>query len=293
MGMFNRLLDRIGHGMAKALSHQVSGYEPYTPSDYDTLWATLQPGDILLIEGNQLVSSTIKYLTNSTWSHAAIYVGHVLPRPADGSERPRLVESILGEGCIAVPLSRYSTFNTRICRPVALTTEDRDKVVEFMISKIGTQYDLRNIFDLLRYFFPVPVPSRFRRRLIAFGSGEPSKAICSSLIAQAFQAVKYPILPEVTRAPGRAHAESRYSRREILHIRHHSLFAPRDFDLSPYFQIVKPTIEVGFDYKKLHWSGKVSDRDILRSSGSKSDEARDAEITSGPGNPKPDYSHNR
>lgn len=291
--MFNRLLDRIGHGMAKALSHQVSGYEPYTPSDYDTLWATLQPGDILLIEGNQLVSSTIKYLTNSTWSHAAIYVGHVLPRPADGSERPRLVESILGEGCIAVPLSRYSTFNTRICRPVALTTEDRDKVVEFMISKIGTQYDLRNIFDLLRYFFPVPVPSRFRRRLIAFGSGEPSKAICSSLIAQAFQAVKYPILPEVTRAPGRAHAESRYSRREILHIRHHSLFAPRDFDLSPYFQIVKPTIEVGFDYKKLHWSGKVSDRDILRSSGSKSDEARDAEITSGPGNPKPDYSHNR
>ncbi len=66
MGIFNRLLDRIGHRMAKALVHPVSGYEPYTPSDYDTLWATLQPADILLIEGNQFISSTIKYLFITT-----------------------------------------------------------------------------------------------------------------------------------------------------------------------------------------------------------------------------------
>lgn len=258
------MLDRAGRRMARVLVKQVSGYEPYTPSDYDTLWATLQPGDVLLIEGNQFISSTIKYLTNSTWSHAALYVGHVLPRPEDGSERPRLIESVLGQGCIAVPLSRYSSFNTRICRPVGLTEEDRQRVVEFMIGKLGTKYDLKNILDLLRYFFPIPVPSRFRRRMIALGSGDPTKAICSSLIAQAFQHVKYPILPEITRAPGRAHAESRYSRREIMHIRHHSLFAPRDFDLSPYFEIVKPTVHRGFDYRKLNWSGRVSERDILR-----------------------------
>jgi Permuted papain-like amidase enzyme, YaeF/YiiX, C92 family len=267
MGMFDRLLDRIGHRLANVLVKPLSGYEPYTPSDYDTLWATLLPGDVLLIEGNQLISSTIKYLTNSTWSHAALYVGHSLPRPSDGSERPRLIESVLGQGCVAVPLSRYSSFNTRICRPVGLTDEDRQKVVDFMIGKLGTKYDLRNIFDLLRYFFPIPVPQRFRRQMIALGSGDPTKAICSSLIAQAFQSVRYPILPEVTRAPGRAHAESRYSRREILHIRHHSLFTPRDFDLSPYFEVVKPTIARGFDYRKLHWSGKVADRDILRPKG--------------------------
>jgi hypothetical protein len=272
MGMFDRLLDRIGHRLAALLVKPLSGYEPYTPSDYDTLWATLLPGDVLLIEGNQLISSTIKYLTNSTWSHAALYVGHSLPRPSDGSERPRLIESFLGQGCVAVPLSRYSSFNTRICRPVGLTDEDRKKVVDFMIGKLGTKYDLRNIFDLLRYFFPIPVPQRFRRQMIALGSGDPTKAICSSLIAQAFQSVKYPILPEITRAPGRAHAESRYSRREILHIRHHSLFTPRDFDLSPYFEVVKPTIAHGFDYKKLHWSSKVADGDILRKKG-KLDEA--------------------
>ena len=40
----------------------------------------------------------------------------------------------------------------------------------------------------------------------------------------------------------------------MLEIRHHSLYAPRDFDISPYFAVVKPTIENGFDYKCLHWA---------------------------------------
>ena len=31
---------------------------------------------------------------------------------------------------------------------------------------------------------------------------------------------------------------------------------PRDFDISPYFQVVKPTIEYGFDYTALHWADK-------------------------------------
>ena len=269
--------DRLGHRLAGLLTKQVSGYEPYTPSDYDTLWATLEPGDILLVEGNQFVSSTIKYLTNSTWSHAAFYVGHELPRPPDGSERPRLIEVNIGEGCVAVPLSRYATFNTRICRPVGLTNEDRQRIVAFMVGKLGSKYDLSNIFDLLRYFFPIPVPSRFRRRMIALGSGDPTRAICSSLIAQAFQSVGYPILPEITHAPGRAHAESRYSRAEIMHIRHHSLFTPRDFDLSPYFQVIKPTITHGFDYRKIKWSGKVSEIDVLRERSSREKAAgRDA-----------------
>ena len=44
--------------------------------------------------------------------------------------------------------------------------------------------DLKNVFDLARYLFPVPpVPSRLRRRLIALGSGDPTRAICSTVIA--------------------------------------------------------------------------------------------------------------
>ncbi len=253
------LLDRFGRFIAGRLEDTSSGYEPYTPSDPETLRRALMPGDILLVEGNQRVSAAIKYLTQSTWSHSALYVGDALPDAADGSERPRLVEVNLGEGCVAVPLSKYRTYNTRICRPRGLTPDDRDAVVEFMTARIGHRYDTKNVVDMLRYFLPAPpVPVRWRRRMIAFGSGDPTRAICSTMIAQAFEQIRYPILPEITRAPGRASAQSTYSRQEILHIRHHSLYTPRDFDLSPYFEIVKPTLEYGFDYKTIVWSDAVA-----------------------------------
>jgi hypothetical protein len=31
------------------------------------------------------------------------------------------------------------------------------------------------------------------------------------------------------------------------------LFTPRDFDLSPYFEVVKPKLKLGFDPHSLHW----------------------------------------
>jgi hypothetical protein len=34
--------------------------------------------------------------------------------------------------------------------------------------------------------------------LITLGSGDPSRLICSALIAEAFRAVHYPILPKIT-----------------------------------------------------------------------------------------------
>lgn len=254
------LLDRLGRRFADKLQGQTSGYEPYTPSDPETLARSLRPGDVLLVEGNQKVSAAIKYLTQSTWSHAALFVGDEVPLTLDqaalrATERPQLIEVNLGEGCVAVPLTKYRTYNTRICRPVGLTPEDRDTLVAFMISRLGLKYDMKNITDMLRYFMPTPpVPVRWRRRLIAFGSGDPTRAICSTLIAQAFEAIRYPILPDITRAQGHAAATSTYSRDEILHIRHHSLYTPRDFDLSPYFEIVKPTLKYGFDYKRLEWA---------------------------------------
>jgi hypothetical protein len=254
------LLDRFGRRIADRLQSQTSGYEPYTPSDPETLARTLRPGDILLVEGNQKVSAVIKYLTQSTWSHAALFVGDEIPLTLDQAaltsiERPQLIEVNLGEGCVAVPLTKYRTYNTRICRPVGLTPEDRNMLVSFMVSRLGLKYDLKNIADMLRYFMPAPpVPVRWRRRMLAFGSGDPTRAICSTLIAEAFERIRYPILPDVTRAPGHAAATSTYSREEILHIRHHSLYTPRDFDLSPYFAVVKPTLEYGFDYKRLEWA---------------------------------------
>jgi hypothetical protein len=70
--------------------------------------------------------------------------------------------------------------------------------------------------------------------------------------------VRYPILPEVRREWAKDPASADFYA-EIYRIRHHSLFAPRDFDISPFFQIVKPTIESGFDYRALKWDEGVDD----------------------------------
>ena len=57
----------------------------------------------------------------------------------------------------------------------------------------------------------------------------------------------YPILPEMRRRNSDPGAEDH--NREILTIRHYSLYTPRDFDISPYFDVVKPTVEHGFTYR--------------------------------------------
>jgi len=255
MTFINNSLDNIAKWLASILQKESSGYRPFTPSDPETLERTLQPGDILLVEGNQKIAVAIKYLTQSTWSHAAMYIGDAADASIKDASGPHLIESNLGEGCVAVPLSKYETYNTRICQAVNLTNADRKKLVQFMVDSLGTKYDTRNILDLARYLFPMPpVPVRWRRRMIALGSGSPTRAICSSLIAQAYQSVHYPILPSIEPIKDHERAASPYSREEIHRIRHHTLFVPRDFDLSPYFRVIKPTIESGFDYKKLVWS---------------------------------------
>jgi hypothetical protein len=243
-----QVLDTIGRVIARYLERPVQGYEPFASSDPAALRKSLEPGDVLLVEGNSHISGVIKYLTQSTWSHAALCVGPIEGTNTHEGEPHVLVEAEIGEGVVSSPLSKYYSYHTRICRPIGLSAEDRATVCGYAIDRIGFDYDLRNIIDLMRYLVPLPVPQRWRRRMIALGSGNPTRLICSALIAQAFEAVRYPILPKVTRL------ESEAARREILEIRHSSLYAPRDFDISPYFTIVKPTLLEGFNYKSVHWA---------------------------------------
>ncbi|MGD8784638.1 MAG: YiiX/YebB-like N1pC/P60 family cysteine hydrolase [Thioalkalispiraceae bacterium] len=253
----NIISGKIGRWLAKFLDQPSGSYQPFSITDTETLSRCMQPGDVLLVEGNLRISVAIKYLTQSTWSHAAMYIGDNLDKKSEAEETPSLVEADLSQGVIAVPLSKYATYNTRICRPLHLTADDQQALVQFMLDNLGNQYDLKNVIDLMRYLLPTPpVPVNWRRRMIAFGSGDPTRAICSTLIAQAFQRIRYPILPEIERLK----TAKSTTEKEILHIRHHSLFTPRDFDISPYFRVVKPTLETGFDYKKLNWAAQKTAR---------------------------------
>jgi hypothetical protein len=256
-----RLADRIaewlGRRLARYLAQPVKDFVPLATADPGAFLRALRPGDIVLVEGNTRVSTAIKYLTQSTWSHSSLYVGPISGRGEPSGEPHVLIEADVEHGVLSAPASKYSRAHTRICRPIGLSADDVRAVTDFAVDRIGMAYDLRNTFDLLRYLLPTPpVPSRFRRRMIALGAGSPTRAICSTLIAQAFQTINYPILAPIEDiASGQAGITSVGSKgaREVAHIRHYSLFTPRDFDISPYFAVVKPTIQAGFNYHLAKW----------------------------------------
>ncbi len=248
----NNFLSILGKLLARYLNHNVHQHGIIPPRSSDQLLATLQPGDVLLVEGNRRVSTAIKYLTQSTWSHAALFIGsdHGYAVPTDHY----FIEADTLAGVRTIGIDEFGGMNTRICRPLGLSSVDCHRVIDHAMAQLGHQYDLRNVWDLARYLISTPpVPQAYRRQMIALGSGDPSRAICSTLIAQAFQFIRYPILPimeslsvDSPLCPGCV--------KEVMHIRHHSLFAPRDFDISPYFQVIKVGLDADFDFRSLPWA---------------------------------------
>ena len=147
------IFETLSRIVAHYLQKEVRGYSPLSSTPYNLLRETIRPGDVLLVEGSQRISVAIKYLTQSTWSHAAICIGATVPA---------LIEADIIDGVTEVPLSKYATYNTRICRPHQLTRDDTEKLILYLKSKIGMKYDLKNAFDLIRYLLPQPpVPSRW------------------------------------------------------------------------------------------------------------------------------------
>lgn len=247
--MFSWIAKRSGHWLATFLGKPMKHFKPAVTADVEGLKNILKVGDVVLVEGELRVSSAIKYLTQSTWSHAAMYVGTL------GDQENMLIEADMSEGIRAVPLEYYENYHLRVCRPYKITQEHQKELRQYMVNRLGDHYDLDNVIDLMRYLLPnPPVPSAWRRGLLELGSGEPTKAICSTVIAQAFISIQYPILPASSKRL-LADIETRKSRYvNVFRERHFSLFVPRDFDVSPYFQIIKPTIENDFDYQQSYWS---------------------------------------
>jgi len=244
----------------RLLTKPLASYVQRVPNNVDKLKRTLRKGDVLLVEGDQRISQVIRYLTQSCWSHCALYVGDELlkgdPQRAArlrqrfGDEAQYLlVEADLPEGVCVSPLTKYQRFNIRICRPQGLHRDDVDTLLGHAIAHLGRRYNVRHIVELLRFFFPVSiVPQRWRRAALTFGSSGGRAVICSSMIAEAFTSVGYPILPEVTLTDGSAPVAPWWKRRlarnaprpQAKFRRHNTaLVTPRDFDLSPYFEVVK------------------------------------------------------
>ncbi len=237
------------------------GPPPNSPlCDFQRLSYELKPGDVLLVEGRSRISEVIKQITQSSWTHSALYIGRLFDiddkmlqakirasHEGDPGEQ-LIVEALLGEGTIISPITKYRNDHLRICRPTGLEQTDAQLVIKYAIRHLGSDYDVRHLLDLARFFFPWGfLPRRWRSSLFEHNAGGPTRTVCSSLLANAFNTVNFPILPFIDRSED---GSIRFFKRNPR------LFTPQDFDYSPYFNIIKYPF-LGLDdlgvYRRLPW----------------------------------------
>jgi hypothetical protein len=203
-------------------------------------------------------------ITQSNWSHAVLYVGrlHDIEDPHlrdrlgkhyhGGADRQLIIESELGMGTVVRALTAYEGEHIRICRPRGLGYSDSQKVISNAIARLGTTYDVRQIFDLARFLIPWSImPRRWRSSLFSARPGKSTQTVCSTMIAEAFGSVQFPILPLVKRVEGDS---------VQLFMRNPKLCTPSDFDYSPYFDIIKyPFLDFHHhaDQRLLPWKGSA------------------------------------
>lgn len=249
----------LGSFLAKWLNKEL-GKPEFPLCDFEKIRHEIKQCDVLLIEGTTRISKQIQTLIGSPWSHAALYIGRlhdiedhamreVVSKYFNGDRQKQLVlESNLGEGTVISAIDRYKGDHIRICRPKGLRHKDAQSIINFCAHSLGKPYDVRHVFDLLRLLLPWRLlPRRWGSSIFKIRKNSPNE-ICSALIAKGFESVSFPILPVVQLTDGK---------KPIMHMRNPNLYTPKDFDYSPYFQIIKYpmfSIDQAPSYKNLPWS---------------------------------------
>ena len=259
MFLYYKIKNYLWDRFVSWLTYEPPGEQPPLTS-FERLRYELRPGDVLLVEGRSNVSEIIKSITQSIWTHSFFYIGrlHDIDDPVlrDHIQRYRhcspdeqlIIEAMLGKGIIVSSIEDYDGEHLRICRPRGITRKDSQTVIEFAITHLGTDYDVRQIMDLARFMFPYWfLPKRWRSTLFEHNAGKPTQTVCSTMMAEAFAKVRFPIIPVLYQD----------KKGQLSLVRRNSkLITPRDFDHSPYFDVIKYPIldfdELGI-YRKLPW----------------------------------------
>ena len=268
--LLNQWITLIRRFVLNRLELEQPQYQQRIFNNPQRLHASIRKGDLVLVEGRSRMSSIIKLFSSSHWSHVAIYVGDALTQtqhPASehfkqqfGPQASHLIiEAYSGQGVIVSALDKYIDFNIRICRPYGIQADDLEIVISEAISNIGHRYDDQNIVEIaLMVLASVARPGVRRSHRTCLGSCNDFQVICSGMIAKAFQKVGYPIIPALNPMPAGKRAPSANPYGAKLIMRHFSQILPRDFDLSPNFEVIKFNI-IGqpFDYHEL-WQEKLT-----------------------------------
>ena len=259
--MFGKLRDKTWSCIVNWLTATPDSHK-LSPNDFEVIEQRISPADVLLVEGQTRVGGIIKNITRSAWSHSAICIGPLneieelslrekLHQNYSGrDDEPLMVEAELGRGTVVTPLSFYKDYHVRVARPIGLSEMDVKKVTAYMIDHLGNSYDVKQLLDLARFMLPwwSVVPRRWQSSLFEKNAGKATRNVCSSLIAEAFQSVGFPILPLIERdKDGHLH----------FYQRNPKLYTPRDFDYSPFFKILKypllSEIPTGH-YRGINWT---------------------------------------
>ncbi|QBQ54738.1 YiiX/YebB-like N1pC/P60 family cysteine hydrolase [Nitrosococcus wardiae] len=251
------LIDKVTGWLVKEIKPQ-SERAPLV--HFERLVEELRPGDVLLVEGHTRISDIIKLITQSPWTHSALYVGrlwdindselraHIARHCEVEAHEPLLIEALIGQGTVINPLTEYRHEHLRICRPRGLSRMDAWRVIRHAANRLGHDYDVRHLLDLARFLFPYSIlPRRWRSTLFVLAPGHAKRTICSSMLAEAFDAVHFPVLPIVQRLDN---GKLRFYKRNTR------LYTPQDFDFSPYFDVIKHPLfglEELAAYRNLPW----------------------------------------
>ncbi len=256
--MIKRLSDKIWQLITDWLSHETPASH-VALSDFDRLRYEIRFCDVVLVEGRSRVSGIIQSITLSPWTHSAIYLGrlHAIDDPdlreliqAHYPAKPDeqlILEAMLGEGIIVAPLAKYQHDHLRLCRPNNISRKDAQAVISHAASRLGSEYDIRQLLDLARFFFPYKLlPRRWRSSL--FGVSNAAKTVCSTMLAEAFASTRFPVRPVLQREEDGSFT---------VYNRNLKLYTPSDFDYSPYFDIIKYPVygvESPETYRNLPWT---------------------------------------
>ena len=205
------LLGRLRTRLVGALFFYLAQPVAHSGTSGESLREVLQPGDVLLSEGNTRMAALVRRITRSSWSHVAMYVG-----PLEEGPDPRcIVEAHFAAGVRAVPLSEFDGQRARVLRPVGLGEADRELIVNWVVRRIGNPYDLAHAWALAKWLLRLtPSPSAMAE--------DAKRFICSSLLAHAFLLVGFPIAASQMRT-----------------------LIPRDFETASGLEVVKETEIVG------------------------------------------------
>ncbi|MCO1600217.1 hypothetical protein [Desulfosporosinus nitroreducens] len=137
--------------------------------------AKVQPGDILLVRGNTWIDKIIRIITGSPYTHVAGVVNldeavDILPFKRTGFQKLR---SYTGHADIFT------------CKD--LTDEQRRKIVEHIVNKIGTKYDYKLVlWEASRYLL---------HWKWAYKAG--NNILCSTLWAEAYRKAGVNLCPDI------------------------------------------------------------------------------------------------